>query len=105
MNEEKIAIEVAFAAPEKQEVIALEVPAETLINEVVHLSGIESRFPDYSLWALTVGVWGEVKPETYVVQAGDRVEVYRSLVTNAKDARRRRAEAQASKEAQVNKKR
>jgi putative ubiquitin-RnfH superfamily antitoxin RatB of RatAB toxin-antitoxin module len=39
----------------------------------------------------------EVKPPTYVVQSGDRIQIYRSLITNAKDARRRRAETQASK--------
>jgi len=96
MIEETVAIEVAFAAPEKQRVIQLEVPLGTLIRDAVRLSCIESHFPSYDLSALPVGVWMEVKPQAYVVQSGDRVQIYRALITNAKDARRRRAQTQAN---------
>jgi putative ubiquitin-RnfH superfamily antitoxin RatB of RatAB toxin-antitoxin module len=97
MNEETVAIEVVFASLEKQEVIQIEVPSGTLIRDGVRLSCIESLFPSYDLLTLSLGVWGEVKPEAYVVQSGDRVEVYRLLINNAKDARRRRAETQANR--------
>ena len=97
MTEETVAIEVVFAVPEKQRVIQLEVPLGTLIRDAVRRSCIESHFPSYDLSVLPVGVWMEVKPEVYVVQSGDRVEVYRPLVNNAKDSRRRRAETQANK--------
>ena len=97
MTEETVAIEVVFAVQEKQEVMRLEVPSGTLIRDAVRLSRIESLFPNYDLSMLSLGVWSEAKPEAYVVQSGDRVEVYRSLINNAKDARRRRAETQASK--------
>ena len=97
MNEETVAIEVVFASLEKQEVIQIEVPSGTLIRDGVRLSCIESLFPNYDLSTLSVGVWSEVKSQAYLVQSGDRVEVYRSLINNAKDARRRRAETQASK--------
>jgi putative ubiquitin-RnfH superfamily antitoxin RatB of RatAB toxin-antitoxin module len=97
MTEETVAIEVVFAVPEKQEVIQIEVPSGTLIRDAVSLSCIELLFPNDDLSMLSVGVWNEVKPQAYVVQSGDRVEVYRSLIHNAKDARRRRAETQASK--------
>ncbi len=97
MIEETVAIEVVFAVPEKQQVIPLEVPPGTLIRDAVRLSCIESHFPNHDLSNLPVGVWMEVKPETYVVQSGDRIQIYRSLITNAKDARRRRAETQAGK--------
>ena len=97
MNEETVAIEVVFAVPEKQQVIQLKVPPGTLIRDAIRLSCIESHFPNYDFSILPVGVWMEVKPRTYVVQSGDRIQIYRSLITNAKDARRRRAETQASK--------
>ena len=99
MIEETVAIEVAFAVPEKQEVIQLEVPSGTLILDAVRLSRIDLLFPSYDLSGLPIGVWNEVKPEVYVVQSGDRVQIYRSLVRNPKDARRRRAETHGSKEA------
>ena len=99
MTEETVAIEVVFAVPEKQEVIQIEVPSGTLIRDAVRLSCIEALFPKDDLSILAVGVWNEVKSQAYVVQSGDRVEVYRSLINNAKDARRRRAETQASKKA------
>ena len=97
MTEETVAIEVVFAALGKQEVIQIEVPSGTLIRDAVSLSCIELLFPNDDLSMLSVGVWNEVKAQAYVVQSGDRVEVYRSLINNAKDARRRRAETQASK--------
>jgi putative ubiquitin-RnfH superfamily antitoxin RatB of RatAB toxin-antitoxin module len=97
MTEETVAIEVVFAAPGKQEVIHIEVPPGTLIRDAVRLSCIQSIFPNYDLSMLSVGVWSEVKPLAYVVQSGDRVEVYGSLINNAKEARRRRAAIQASK--------
>jgi putative ubiquitin-RnfH superfamily antitoxin RatB of RatAB toxin-antitoxin module len=97
MIEETVAIEVVFAVQEKQEVMRLEVPSGTLIRDAVRLSCIESLFPNYDLSMLSVGVWSEVKPQAYAVQSGDRVEVYPSLINNAKVARRRRAETQASK--------
>ena len=99
MIEETVAIEVVFAAPEKQEVIRVEVPLGTLILDAVRLSCIDLLFPSFDLSGLRVGVWNEVKTEAYVVQSGDRVQIYRSLVRNAKDARRRRAETHESKEA------
>jgi putative ubiquitin-RnfH superfamily antitoxin RatB of RatAB toxin-antitoxin module len=103
MIDQTIVIEVVFAVPEKQQVIQLEVPSGTVIHDVVRLSCIESHFPGYDLSMLPVGVWNQVKPRDYVVQSGDRVQIYRSLITNAKDARRQRAETQARKETQANK--
>ena len=97
MTKETVAIEIVFSVPEKQEVMRLEVPSGTLIRDAVRLSCIEALFPNDDLSILAVGVWNEVKSEAYEVQSGDRVEVYRSLINNAKDARRRRAEIQASK--------
>ena len=97
MTEETVAIEIVFAVQEKQEVMRLEVPSGTLIRDAVRLSCIESLFPNYDLSMFSVGVWNEGKSEAYEVQSGDRVEVYRSLINNAKEARRRRAEIQASK--------
>ncbi len=97
MAERETTIEVAFATPEKQLVVKLEVPVGTQIGEAVSLSGIQSQFPDHDLSVLPLGVWNEVKPQHYVVQPGDRVEVYRSLLTNAKEARRRRAILQKEK--------
>ena len=99
MIEETVAIEVIFAVPEKQEVIKVEVPSGTLILDAVRLSCIDILFPSYNLSGLSVGVWNEVKPEAYVVQSGDRVQIYRSLVRSAKDTRRRRAETHESKDA------
>ena len=99
MIEETVAVEVVFALPEKQEVIQLEVPSGTLIRDAIRLSYIELLFPGYDLSGLPIGVWNEVKTEAYVVQSGDRVQIYRSLVRSAKDTRRRRAETHESKDA------
>ena len=94
MTADKIGIEVAFATKQKQQVIRLEVPLGTTISDAVSLSGIASQFPDHDLSVFSMGVWNELKTKNYVVQPGDRVEIYRPLITSAKDARRRRAISQ-----------
>ena len=86
-----IEIEVAYATPQRQEVVRITVPVGTLIGEAVELSGLAAHFPDDDLSSLPKGVWNDIRPDTYQVQAGDRVEIYRRLLVDPKESRRRRA--------------
>lgn len=88
-----IPIEVAYARPERQRVIALEVPAGTTAREAVVLSGIEAEFGE-DLAAAPLGVFGSHVADDYVVGPEDRVEIYRPLVRDPREARRLRAEEQ-----------
>jgi len=97
----KVAIEVACALPDRQLVVALEVPSGTTALEAVALAGIAEAFPEVPIDPARIGVHGRLlgarglaPAALYVVRAGDRVEVYRPLLCDPKAARRRAAAAQ-----------
>lgn len=90
-EETLIEVEVAYAKPEEQAIVTIKVPQETTIEQAVELSGLLGRFPEISPSDLKLGIFGVVcKPEQTVKQ-GDRVEIYRALIHDPKEARRQRA--------------
>lgn len=93
MSEQGIAIEVAYALPQQQKIIALRVPAQTTLYQAAQLSNITDYFPNLDLDSSSFGVFGKLEknPHTRLVQAGDRVEIYRPLLTDPKEARKARA--------------
>jgi putative ubiquitin-RnfH superfamily antitoxin RatB of RatAB toxin-antitoxin module len=83
-------VEVAYALPEKQVVIALEVNAGATVRHAITASGVLRRFPEIDLACAAVGVFGKVvSPDAYL-KDGDRVEIYRSLIADPKELRRQR---------------
>lgn len=83
--------EVAYSPrPGEVDVTAIEVGADATILQALQASGLLQRHPEIDLGALAVGVWGEVVPLSTPVRDGDRVEVYRPLVIDPKEARRLR---------------
>ena len=82
-------IEVVYATPEQQWVVVLALPEGATIADA--LSRADSGLGDADLKNATVGVFGAVRPRNYVLKDADRVEVYRPLIVEAKEARRRRA--------------
>lgn len=83
-----VSVEVAFARPDLQWVEPLDVPAGTSAREALRRSGIPGRFPEVDVERCPLGVYGRVVGEGYVVKAGDRIEVYRPLQVDPRDARR-----------------
>lgn len=92
MNEE-LHIEVAYAQPDQQVVIALTVAAGTGVREAIERSGILSRFPDIDLEKNKIGIFGKLTKEDTVLHDQDRLEIYRPLLADPKDVRRSRAAA------------
>lgn len=90
---EELDVEVVFAAPDSQLLLALKVPADATVRDAIQLSGIQDRFPEYPLDSLQVGIWGRVVSLTQQLHAGDRVEIYRELEIDPMEARRIRASA------------
>lgn len=91
-RDESLSVEIAYALPETQLLIELEVAAGTTAREAIENSGILQRFPEIDLSRQKIGIFGKaVKPDC-VLNSGDRVEIYRPLIADPKDARRRRAE-------------
>jgi putative ubiquitin-RnfH superfamily antitoxin RatB of RatAB toxin-antitoxin module len=86
-------VEVAFALPDRQVLAVLDVPAGATVGEVIELSGLKRQFPAASIEASAVGVWGRVVDRDHALSEGDRVEIYRPLKIDPREARRRLARA------------
>ena len=88
-----IDVEVAYALPEKQKILALQVEDGTSILDTVRQSGIVEEFPGLNLDDAKFGIFGKASraPESDIVRDGDRVEIYRPLIIDPKQARANRA--------------
>ncbi len=90
-SDEFISVEVAYARPDVQLIIPLKVRPGTTLEEAVKHSGILERFTEIDLNTNKMGVFGKLgKPHT-VLKPGDRVEIYRALIADPKEVRRKRA--------------
>ena len=105
-----ITVEVACALPHKQKIVTLAVPAGTTARQALALSRIDGEFPEVAVDSAPLGIFGQTLGtkglpggEEYVLQAGDRVEVYRPLLADPKEVRKRRAEKARSQKEELNK--
>lgn len=94
MGAEQIRVEVVHARPDKQVLLALNVAPGTTLGEAIEESGIREAFPGLEVDPDRVGVFGRKAELGDVLQAGDRVEIYRPLLADPKEARRKRAARQ-----------
>lgn len=85
-------VEVAYGTPLQQEIIELDVEPGTTLIEAVNASGIVTLFPEINTNKFPMGVFGAMDPPGKVLGPWDRVEIYRPLLMDPKEARRRRAE-------------
>ncbi len=86
-----VCVEVVYASPQQQTLIPLQVPAGTTLGQALVLSGIVQQHPEIDLATQPVGVFGELATRERVLREGERVEIYRALLADPKQARRRRA--------------
>ncbi len=92
-QEAMIEVEVAYAEHDKQLIKSVEVPVGTTAIEAVHLSGIREDFPHIpGDDQIEIGIFSKKCETGDVLQAGDRVEIYRPLQIDPKEARRLKAE-------------
>jgi putative ubiquitin-RnfH superfamily antitoxin RatB of RatAB toxin-antitoxin module len=88
---ETINVEVAYALPEKQLIMPVNVDVGTTVGGAIVQSGIMMEFPDLDLENSDVGIFGKATKMEAVLQDGDRVEIYRPLIADPKEVRRKRA--------------
>jgi uncharacterized protein len=88
-----IQVEVAYARPDRQEIVPVNVPEGTTALEAAKLSGISDIFPEIDPDTIDMGVFGKVikDPAAHKLREGDRVELYRPLKIDPKQARLNRA--------------
>ena len=96
-NTEKIIIEVAYALPSEQFLVAIDVEQGTTAEQAVKLSGVLEKFPDIDLTKNKLGIFGKAIKSDEVLRDKDRVEIYRPLIADPKESRRKRAEKKESK--------
>lgn len=93
MVEAVIEVEVVYAAIDRQVLLSVAVPAGATVCAALLKSGIGHTFPELDLAHCPVGIFGKVivDPDSRLVQAGDRIEIYRPLLVDPKEVRRQRA--------------
>jgi putative ubiquitin-RnfH superfamily antitoxin RatB of RatAB toxin-antitoxin module len=96
---EMIEVEVAYALPHKQKIYALLVEKGSTALEAAKRTTVTDDFDGVDLENAKMGIFGQTikAPSQHVLNTGDRVEIYRPLIADPKEVRRRRAEKAAAK--------
>lgn len=84
-------VEVAYALPHEQVILPLEVEQGTTLEQAVQRSGILQQFPDIDLASTKMGIFGKISKSDTVLRDKDRVEIYRPLIADPKQVRKKRA--------------
>ena len=91
-------VSVAWAGPVAQREIALELPEPASVQMAIDAARASvPEIAPVAANAVAVGVWGKVRARDYLLRDGDRVELYRALEADPKDARRANARRTAGK--------
>ena len=92
-NKHTVRIEVVYAIPQRQVLLAVDVPAACTVAEAIELSGIRQEFPEMVVDPDAVGIFSRKVALDHRLAEGDRVEIYRPLIADPKESRRKRAAA------------
>ncbi|MDD2720881.1 MAG: RnfH family protein [Gallionella sp.] len=87
-----INVEVVYALPDQQTLLKVSAPAGATVAEVLDLSRIVEKHPELNLATSKLGIFGKLTKSDAVVRDRDRIEIYRPLLADPKEVRRRRAE-------------
>ncbi len=93
----KIFVQVVYALPGAQEVVEIELEQGAPVEDAINASGIPARHPEIDLKTQRLGLWGRPVSLATGTRDGDRIEIYRALSVDPKQARRRRAAAESSR--------
>jgi putative ubiquitin-RnfH superfamily antitoxin RatB of RatAB toxin-antitoxin module len=96
-----VTVDVVYALPTEQQVIGLQLPPCATVAQAIRQSGLLERYPEIVLANVRVGVFGKIVTLDTVLRAGDRVEIYRPLTVDPKEARRRRVGLRTGKNAKT----
>ena len=87
-----VRVEVAYALRDRQALLAVEMEDGGTVRQAIQRSGILGQFPEIDLARAKVGIFGRTVSLDAPVRDGDRVEIYRPLIADPKNARRERAQ-------------
>lgn len=89
---DSINVEVVYGLPDKQSLLSLKVNKDSSVEQAIEASGIQQLYPDIDFQINKVGIWNRVCKLTDALSEGARIEIYRPLVADPKEVRKRRAE-------------
>ena len=88
---DEILVEVAYALPEEQVIISIKVPKKINVKQAIEKSGIQKKFSDIDLSKNKIGIFGKQTTLNHLLSDKDRIEIYRPLILDPKEMRRKRA--------------
>lgn len=93
MLESMLEVEVAYARPDKQTLLAVRLVQGATVADAVHESGILDLYPEIPWPDVEMGIFSRKVSADRVLADGERVEIYRPLIVDPKDRRRARAQS------------
>lgn len=92
---ERLRIQVCYALPGEASLLAIEIDEGSTLQQAIEASGVLDRHPEIDLSTVKIGVFGKLRQLSDRARAGDRIEIYRPLLADPKESRRRRARHKA----------
>lgn len=92
MNGTAIEVEVVFALSERQPILRVQLAEGATVEDAIRASGVLETFPEIDLSRNKVGIFSKLVKLDETVRDRDRVEIYRPLIADPKEVRRKRAE-------------
>ena len=89
--EDKLQIELIYALPHEQKILTIEVLEDTTVEQAIKQSDVLQRYPDIDLTINKIGIFSKGCKLTDKLHDGDRIEIYRPLIIDPKEARKARA--------------
>ncbi|MBV7315376.1 RnfH family protein [Shewanella sp. NIFS-20-20] len=101
-NQDSFSVDIIYALPDRAKVISVMVDSHTQVADAVLQSGMIDFFPEIDIDTVKLGSFSRLIKASDRLEPGMRVEIYRPLIADPKDVRRRRAE-QAKEDGRLNK--
>lgn len=86
-----IQVEVAYARPERQDVVPLKLPVGATLQQAVEASGLPAKYPEIDPLKGKFGIFSKLARPDTALRDRDRVEIYRPLIADPKEVRKQRA--------------
>lgn len=91
VQQDALQVYVIYATPQDEFIHPMRVAPGTTIGQAIEASGVLEQFPEINLVTQPVGIYGKKKALDTVLRERDRVEIYRPLLADPKESRRKRA--------------
>ncbi len=88
---EMLRVEVCYALPDKQELVAVKLPEGATLQQALEASGLLVKHPEIDLKKNKFGIYAKLSKLDAALRDRDRVEIYRPLIADPKEVRKQRA--------------